>query len=70
MIDIDKLTKEDVGKCVIYSNGFKEEIGLIKSWNDKFIFVVYHCDGNWDKYQDYTGCATEGRYLTFKEKGE
>ena len=66
MIDINKLTKKDVGRWVIYSNGFKEEEGKIKSWNDVFIFVVYHCDDNWDKYQDYTGCATEGRHLAFK----
>jgi len=66
MIDINKLTKKDVGRWVIYSNGFKEEEGKIKSWNDVFIFVVYHCDDNWAKYQDYTGCATEERYLAFK----
>ncbi len=66
MIDIAKLDKADVGKWVEYRSGIPNKIpekGKIKSWNDKFIFVVYKCDNNWDRFQDYTGCATEPKDL-------
>ena len=39
------------------------EIGRVKGWNEKHVFVVYQCDGNWDRYEDYTGCATNMRDL-------
>jgi len=32
--------------------------GRVKSWNDMWVFVVYYCDGDWDNFEDYTGCAT------------
>lgn len=71
MIDISELRKEDIGKWVLYSGGAGEtEKGRLKSWNDKFIFVVYKCDYQWDKFQDYTGVATSQedlRWTTFDE---
>lgn len=56
---ISDLTPDDVGRWVTYipTCGNPEQ-GKIKSWNDKFIFVVYSCAGNWDRFKDYTGCAT------------
>jgi hypothetical protein len=27
--------------------------GRIKSWNEKDIFVVFKCDGNWNRFSDY-----------------
>ena len=65
MIDINNLTIEDVGKSVIYDNGFKKETGKIKSWNENWIFVVYRCNNYWYNYSDYTGCATNPRDLEF-----
>lgn len=66
MIHIEDLTKEDLGRYVIYTDGTKEEQrGRIKSWNDRWIFVVYHCADEWDNYQDYTGAATEPGDLKF-----
>jgi hypothetical protein len=65
-MNIKDLTKDDIGRWVIYNPGFgKPEFGKIKSWNDKFIFVVYKCDDNWHRFEDYTGCATEPKDLTF-----
>ena len=65
-MDIAELRKEHIGKWVLYtaSHGATEK-GRIKSWNDKFIFVVYKCDGNWDKFQDYTAAATDPKDLRF-----
>lgn len=71
MIDIAELKKEDIGKWVLYySPHGATQKGRIKSWNDKFVFVVYNCASNWDKFQDYTGCATKPEDLRFTTKGE
>ena len=67
MIDIKKLSKKDIGKWVRYTAHHGEtEDGKIKSWNDKFIFVVYKCANNWDRFQDYTGQATNPEDLEFR----
>jgi len=64
MIIICNLTEDDVGKEVIRTGGAGEkEYGKIKSWNDRWIFVVYHCAGEWDNFQDYTAAATEPEEL-------
>jgi hypothetical protein len=66
MIDLAELRKEHIGAWVLYTalHGSKEK-GRIKSWNDKFIFVVYKCAGEWDRFQEYTGCATDPHDLRF-----
>ncbi len=41
--------------------GSKYEHGIVKSrhpTDSLRVFVVYKCGGNWDRYQDYTGCLT------------
>lgn len=68
-ISIENLKPADVGKWVVYTplKGASER-GRIKSWNDKWIFVVYKCDNNWDKFADYTGCATDPSELNYQEQ--
>ncbi len=35
------------------------ERGIVKSIApDGDVFVVYHCDNNWDRYRDYTAAKT------------
>ena len=60
MINIKTLKETDIGKWVEYrsSGGEKVERGKIKSWNDKFVFVVYSCNEEWDRFQDFTGEST------------
>jgi len=68
MIDINKLKDSDIGRWVVFSYpqyGMEKELGRIKSWNDKWIFVVYACGGQWSKYADYTGCASDPYQLNF-----
>ena len=66
MIDIAQLTKEDVGKWVEYrGTGGEVEWGKIKSWNDNWIFVVYKCAGEWERFKDFTGQATGPEDLRF-----
>lgn len=67
MIDIAQLRKEEhIGKWVEYTGGAGEkERGRIKGWNDKYIFVVYKCAGEWHRFQDFTGQATDPQDLVF-----
>lgn len=55
------------GDKVTYTapHGAKEK-GKIKSINDSgtIAWVVYHCNNEWDKYEDYTGQATNIKDLT------
>jgi hypothetical protein len=47
------------GMYVSYVPGFKSpENGRIKSISGNHIFVVYHCNGEWGHYKDYTGVNT------------
>lgn len=52
MIELSKLSPNDVGRWVIYQDQStpKFDRGRIKSWNDRFIFVVYHCNGDWSQF--------------------
>lgn len=71
MIDIVKLRKSDIGKWVEYRGSAGEiERGKLKSWNDKYIFVVYKCAGEWDRFQEFTGVATSPKDLIFIIMGE
>ena len=68
MIKIKNLTDKDVGRWVLYTPGYKEpEKGKIKSWNDKFIFVVYKCADNWDDFENYTAAGTSPEDLSFAD---
>lgn len=62
----DRLGFEDLEKgmlvCYCTDHG-TSEVGRVKGWNEKYVFVVYQCDGNWDNYENYTGCATNIRDL-------
>ncbi len=57
MINIPKLTESNKGQKVMYteSGTGHEEVGVLKSWNDSTIYVVFKCGGQWDNYQNYTG---------------
>lgn len=68
-IQINKLTDKDVGRWVIYTPQVgPEESGRIKSWDDMYIFVVYSCDQQWDRFQDFTAAATNPDDLKFTNK--
>ena len=67
MIDLENLNESDKGRWVEYTRPYCRQKGCIKSWNDKWVFVVYHCDNNWERYAEYTAAATDPIELTFKE---
>jgi len=55
MIQIKELGPEHVGKWVEYRGGAGElERGRIKSWNDRVVFVVYHRNGEWHRFKEFT----------------
>ncbi len=55
-----------IGQKVHYkpSHGDPEN-GIVKNCpgGNVIVFVVYHCGGNWEAYQNYTGCATDVKDL-------
>ena len=58
-----KLTTEDIGRWVIYTDGTGEqERGKIKSFNNErqIAWVVYKANNNWDgeHWKDYTAAST------------
>jgi len=67
MITLDELTNEkDFGRWVVYNPQMgRREKGRIKEWSNKFIFVVYKCDDNWEEFYKYTGCATRPQDLEY-----
>jgi hypothetical protein len=60
--------KTKIGAKVYYTSphGTKEN-GIVKSLNDSktAAFVVYQCNGEWDKYFNYTGQHTNINDLEF-----
>ena len=60
MINIRQLSDKDIGRYVFYTNSVgNQEIGRLKSWNYKWIFVVYNCAEDWDNFKNYTATATD-----------
>lgn len=71
-ININDLVESDKGRWVCYwaYDTAPMKKGRIKSWNDKYIFVVFHCDDDWDNYQNYTGCSVHPNNLHFSIDGD
>lgn len=71
MINTSQLTPKQVGKWVIYTDGVGEtQRGKLKSWNENNVFVVFKCDGQWRRFQDFTGNSCNPRDLHFESKAE
>lgn len=70
MIEIKKLNEDSYGRWVEYTSkgGDKIERGRIKSWNEKYIFVVYACNDEWERFYDFTAAATDPEDLKFIEE--
>jgi hypothetical protein len=59
-----ELTEKHRGRYVQYVPQMGEpEIGRIKSWTNRWVFVVYHCDDDWDNFENYTAAATDPKDL-------
>ena len=68
MIPIETLTDRDIGRYVVYTDGVGEkQVGRLKSWNEIWIFVVYHCADDWDNFECYTAAATDPKALEWKK---
>ena len=57
-----------VGDKVTFIKGGKKEHGIVKtvkhnSFTKSRIYVVYHCEGNWNFYQNYTSALTDAEHL-------
>lgn len=66
---IAHITNQDIGRWVVFTP--TGQVGRIKSFNDRYVFVVYSCNDRWEKYMNYTGEATLARDLEWDlTKGE
>jgi hypothetical protein len=66
MIHINLLSETDRGRWVIYSAiSLHSERGRIKDWTDQLVYVVYQCDDQWDRFEEYTAAATDPADLDF-----
>ena len=62
------LNEGHIGSYVEYHGlGGEIERGRIKSRNNKFIFVVYKCNNEWERFSDYNGVATDPKDLVLVE---
>ena len=75
-INIKELKPDDIGRLVTYSDfSGVVETGIIKSWNESFVFVVYYArkggSTNCEKlrnFQNYTAASTNPKDLEFVKK--
>jgi hypothetical protein len=63
MIVIQDLTTGDIGRWVVYRYFGGQQQGRIKSWNQDSVFVVYHCNNEWDRFLDFTPLRTNPKDL-------
>ncbi len=62
---------KDIGRPVYYTDGTGERtFGMIKSFNDSWVFVVYNCADDWDNFRNYTAAATDRNDLEFAPESE
>ena len=55
----EQLTRFKRGDRVTYIPSVgKPERGIVKSTRGQTVFVVYHCGGEWARYEDYTAANT------------
>lgn len=65
-ITIEDLKDNDIRQWVSYRRWErKHQLGRIKSWNDSCVFVVYECNEEWDRFQEFIGQETNPEDLTF-----
>jgi hypothetical protein len=66
VIPISSLKPSDVGRWVVYSAcPGHVECGRIKSWSDRFIYVVFRCGEDWDAFEQYTAAPTRQEDIEF-----
>lgn len=70
MINPNTLTEQDKGKTVWYKSFDGWELGIIKSWNDSGIFVVYpgNNDAKKEHWDRYTAAHTRPEDLYWKKE--
>lgn len=62
---LDELRDDYVGRWVMYTDALgREEVGRIKSWNAKYIFAVFKCNGEWSRFHEFTGQSVNPEDLT------
>lgn len=55
-----RFSDSDVGKYIDYVSHEKRQTGRIKNIcsDNRYAWIVYNCNDDWDNYTDYTGART------------
>jgi hypothetical protein len=54
--------KFSIGQKVHYTPD--PQNGIVKGFSENGVFVVFYCNGQWDRFMEYTGAHTNPRHLT------
>ena len=58
-----------VGRWVYYKPTYgRREKGIIKSWSDFWVFVVFNCGGDWNNFRKCRADEVHRKYLIFTEE--
>ena len=63
----DKVCYQPAHYGKIYENGIVKEI---RNTNSSAVWVVFHCNGEWENYNEYTGALTAVADLSLGWKHE
>lgn len=68
-IDHTKLSYRHLGNWVRFDQQHGESrFGRLKTWNEKYVFVVFSCGGDWDNWHNYTGQSCNPDDCAFVDK--
>ena len=60
---LEKITEAHFDK--LFDINVRGTRGRIKDWTDQLVYVVYQCDDQWDRFEEYTAAATDPEDLDF-----
>ncbi len=70
-IDLTKCSEADVGRWVRFDYQHGESVyGKFRYSSEKYAFVVFSCNSDWDNFQAYTSESCDPEQCTFVESPE
>jgi hypothetical protein len=65
-IRIEDLRPDQIGAWVNYVRENREpQRGRVKYWNQRFVFVVFDCANQWDRFTDFVAAPMNPEDLEF-----
>ena len=66
-VRLDQLSDRDIGRWIVWTdpNLGTVQKGRLKSWNELFCFVVFKCNDDWIRFENYSAEACAPRECRF-----